>query len=76
MLAVLGAHATYPLLAAVLVVFGAGVGVGLGTEVILLQAAVERRDLGIATSGVRFVEIPGHRGRRRRLCGGVRRQGG
>jgi hypothetical protein len=38
---------------------GAGVGLGIGNEVILVQSMVERRDLGIATTGVRFVETLG-----------------
>jgi MFS family permease len=58
-LAMVGAHASYPALAALLVAFGAGAGAGMGTEVILLQSTVERRDLGIATAGVRFIETLG-----------------
>jgi hypothetical protein len=60
-LAITGAHASYPELAAILVVFGTGTGTGagLGTEVVLLQSSVDRCDLGIATAGVRFVETLG-----------------
>jgi MFS family permease len=39
--------------------FGAGVGMCLGNEVILVQVAVRRADLGIATTGVRFAETIG-----------------
>lgn len=34
-------------------------GLGIGNEVILVQNSVERRDLGTATTGVRFVETLG-----------------
>jgi MFS family permease len=44
---------------AVMVVFGAGLGLGLGNEMLLVYASVERRDLGVATTGVRFVETLG-----------------
>lgn len=39
--------------------FGLGVGLTLGNEVIIVQATVDRGDLGIATTGVRFVESLG-----------------
>jgi EmrB/QacA subfamily drug resistance transporter len=58
-LALLGADAPYWLLAALLCLLGCGIGVGIGTEVIALQQTVERRHLGIATAGVRFVETLG-----------------
>jgi hypothetical protein len=35
------------------------VGFGLSNEMILIQQTVERRDLGTATTGVRFVETLG-----------------
>jgi MFS family permease len=44
---------------AVMVVFGTGIGLGLGNEMMLVYASVERRDLGIATTGIRFVETLG-----------------
>ena len=46
-------------LLALLLVLGVGVGFGLGNEMILIQRTVERRDLGTATTGVRFVETLG-----------------
>ncbi len=58
-LALLGAGVPYWLLAALLCLLGCGIGVGMGTEVIALQRIVERRHLGIATAGVRFVETLG-----------------
>lgn len=58
-LALLGAGTPYWLLALLLCLLGCGIGVGLGTEVIALQRTVERRHLGIATAGVRFVETLG-----------------
>ena len=58
-LALVGAGAPYWLLAALLCLLGCGIGVGMGTEVIALQQIVERRHLGIATAGVRFVETLG-----------------
>jgi MFS family permease len=58
-LALLSAGAPYWLLAALLCLLGCGIGVGMGTEVIALQRTVERRHLGIATAGVRFVETLG-----------------
>ena len=44
---------------AVMVVFGTGLGLGLGNEMLLVYASVERRDLGVATTGIRFVETLG-----------------
>ncbi|MFZ0386174.1 MAG: MFS transporter, partial [Solirubrobacteraceae bacterium] len=58
-LALLGTGTPYWLLAALLCLLGCGIGVGMGTEVIALQRTVERRHLGIATAGVRFVETLG-----------------
>lgn len=58
-LALLGAGASYWVLASLLCLLGCGIGVGMGTEVIALQRTVERRHLGIATAGVRFVETLG-----------------
>ena len=42
-----------------MVVFGTGLGLGLGNEMLLVYASVERRDLGVATTGIRFVETLG-----------------
>jgi MFS family permease len=58
-LALTGTVTPLPVLLALLAVLGAGVGLGIGNEVILVQSMVERRDLGIATTGVRFVETLG-----------------
>ena len=58
-LALLGAGVPYWLLAGLLCLLGCGIGVGMGIEVIALQRIVERRDIGIATAGVRFVETLG-----------------
>jgi hypothetical protein len=58
-LALTGTATPLAVLLALLAVLGAGVGLGIGNEVILVQAAVERRDLGTATTGVRFVETLG-----------------
>jgi predicted MFS family arabinose efflux permease len=44
---------------AIMVVFGTGIGLGLGNEMLLVYASVERRDLGVATTGIRFVETLG-----------------
>jgi MFS family permease len=44
---------------ALMLVFGAGIGLGLGNEIFMLFALVHRRDLGVATTGVRFVETLG-----------------
>jgi MFS family permease len=44
---------------AVMVVFGVGIGLGLGNEMLLVYSSVERRDLGVATTGIRFVETLG-----------------
>jgi predicted MFS family arabinose efflux permease len=58
-LAAVGGTAAYPLLAVMLGTLGAGIGVGIGTEVIALQQTVPAAHLGIATAGVRFVETLG-----------------
>jgi MFS family permease len=58
-LALTGTATPLPVLLALLALLGAGVGLGIGNEVILVQRAVERRDLGTATTGVRFVETLG-----------------
>ncbi|HEY6501365.1 MAG TPA: MFS transporter, partial [Streptosporangiaceae bacterium] len=55
-LALTGAGTPIAVLLALLLVLGVGVGFGLGNEMILIQQTVERRDLGTATTGVRFVE--------------------
>ena len=44
------------MLAVLLWMLGAGIGVGLGTEVVILQRVVDPAHLGIATSSVRFAE--------------------
>jgi fused signal recognition particle receptor len=58
-LALTGTATPLPVLLVLLAVLGAGVGLGIGNEVILVQSMVERRDLGTATTGVRFVETLG-----------------
>src|ERR1700744_1006590 len=58
-LALTGTGTPLAVLGALLFVLGAGVGLGIGNEVILVQNSVERRDLGTATTGVRFVETLG-----------------
>jgi hypothetical protein len=58
-LALTGIATPLPVLLGLLAVLGIGVGLGMGNEVILVQTAVERRDLGTATTGVRFVETLG-----------------
>lgn len=42
-----------------LLAFGTGFGASLGNELLLVQTSVERRDLGMATAGLRFVETLG-----------------
>jgi hypothetical protein len=46
-------------LLALLMLLGLGVGFGIGNEMILVQQTVQRRDLGTATTGVRFTETLG-----------------
>src|SRR6201994_4427744 len=58
-LAMTGTGTPIAVLLALLLVLGVGVGFGLGNEMILIQRTVERRDLGTATTGVRFVETLG-----------------
>jgi hypothetical protein len=58
-LALTGIATPLPVLLGLLAVLGIGVGLGMGNEVILVQTTVERRDLGTATTGVRFVETLG-----------------
>jgi MFS family permease len=58
-LALTGAATPIAILLSLLMVLGVGVGFGLGNEMILIQQTVERRDLGTATTGVRFVETLG-----------------
>lgn len=58
-LALTGTATPLPVLLVLLAVLGAGVGLGIGNEVILVQSIVERRDLGTATTGIRFVETLG-----------------
>ncbi|MEH3053170.1 MAG: MFS transporter [Patulibacter minatonensis] len=54
-----GVHSSGIALAIGLFLFGAGFGTGLGNELILVQTSVDRTDLGMATSGLRFVETIG-----------------
>jgi hypothetical protein len=58
-LALTGTATPLPVLLGLLALLGIGVGLGMGNEVILVQTTVERRDLGTATAGVRFVETLG-----------------
>src|ERR1700761_8534135 len=58
-LALTGTGTPIAVLLTLLLVLGVGVGFGLGNEMILIQRTVERRDLGTATTGVRFVETLG-----------------
>jgi MFS family permease len=58
-LALTGTGTPLALLLALLLVLGLGSGLGIGNEMILVQHSVERRDLGIATTGVRFTETLG-----------------
>lgn len=59
LLATTGLHTSTLVLSIGLLLFGLGLGLGLGNELILVQSSVERRDLGVATSGLRFVETIG-----------------
>ena len=40
-------------------VLGVGIGLGLGNELLIVQGTVPLRDLGTATTGVRFIETLG-----------------
>ncbi len=42
-----------------MLVFGTGIGLGLGNEMLLVFSIVDRADLGVATTGIRFVETLG-----------------
>lgn len=42
-----------------IVLGSAACALGLGLEMVMLFAVVERRDLGIATTGIRFIETLG-----------------
>ncbi len=46
-------------LSGLMLVFGTGIGLGLGNEMILIFSVVEPRDLGVATTGIRFAESLG-----------------
>ncbi|MDQ8043978.1 MAG: MFS transporter, partial [Solirubrobacteraceae bacterium] len=59
LLAGLGVEASFAAFSAGLVAFGAGLGLGLGNELLLVQTSVERTDLGMATAGMRFIETIG-----------------
>jgi MFS family permease len=54
-----GADTPLIVVSAIMVVFGAGLGLGLGNELLVIFAVVDRRDLGVATTGIRFVETLG-----------------
>ncbi len=58
-LALTSAATPLGVLLTLLLVLGLGVGFGIGNEMILVQNSVERRDLGTATTGVRFTETLG-----------------
>ncbi|HEX3750275.1 MAG TPA: MFS transporter [Streptosporangiaceae bacterium] len=58
-LALTGVGTPLAVLLGLLLVLGLGVGFGIGNEMILVQNSVERRDLGTATTGVRFTETLG-----------------
>jgi MFS family permease len=58
-LALTGTGTPIAVLLALLMVLGLGVGFGVGNEMILVQQSVQRRDLGTATTGVRFTETLG-----------------
>jgi predicted MFS family arabinose efflux permease len=55
-LALTGIGTPIAVLLVLLLTLGVGVGFGLGNEMILIQQTVQRRDLGTAITGVRFVE--------------------
>jgi MFS family permease len=55
-LALTGVGTPYVVLAGLLWLLGTGVGVGMGTEVVILQRVVDPAHLGIATSSVRFAQ--------------------
>jgi MFS family permease len=55
-LALTGVGTPYALLAGLLWLLGAGIGVGMGTEVVILQRVVDPAHLGIATASVRFAQ--------------------
>jgi MFS family permease len=55
-LALTGTGTPYAVLGGLLWLLGTGVGVGMGTEVVILQRVVDPAHLGIATSTVRFAE--------------------
>lgn len=57
--ATLSAGSPWWTLSLLLLVFGGGVGLTMGNEVIIVQSHVDRGDLGMATTGVRFVESVG-----------------
>ncbi|HUI04267.1 MAG TPA: MDR family MFS transporter [Acidimicrobiales bacterium] len=50
----LGAHTSFAVTSAYMVVFGVGMGMTLQIVVVAVQNAVERRDLGSATSSISF----------------------
>jgi predicted MFS family arabinose efflux permease len=58
-LALTGTGTPIAVLLTLLMVLGLGVGFGIGNEMILVQQSVQRRDLGTATTGVRFTETLG-----------------
>jgi hypothetical protein len=44
---------------ALMLLFGIGTGIGLGNETLLIFGVVERRDIGVAVTGIRFAETLG-----------------
>jgi EmrB/QacA subfamily drug resistance transporter len=58
-LAQTSADTSYLWLDVALVVFGTGLGLGLGNEIVLVQTTVDRSDMGMAMTGTRFIETIG-----------------
>ncbi len=58
-LALYPADAPYAGLYVLMLLFGTGTGIGLGNETLLIFGVVERRDIGVAVTGIRFAETLG-----------------
>ncbi|WP_154674297.1 MFS transporter [Nakamurella lactea] len=58
-LAMLTVHSPWWLIGSLLFLLGASIGICIGNEVIIVQSSVHRADLGMATTGIRFVESVG-----------------
>ena len=58
-LALYPSHASYVGLYLLMLLFGVGTGIGLGNETLLIFGVVERRDIGVAVTGIRFAETLG-----------------